>query len=304
MHVTRSDGLTGADPAALAAQRRLAESLGGTYHQVVGDNVPEALLTFARAENATQLVLGASRRSWLSALLTGPGFGMRTIRDSGDIDVHIVTHAQMGRGRGLPRARGGLTAAPQAGRLRAGRGALPAAHAGAGRLRGELNLTSDVLAFLVAVIAVALVGGFVPPVLAAIAGSLLLNYYFTPPIHKFTIAEANNVLALVVFVAVALRGQLGGGHRGPADQAGGAGQRRVRAAGHHGRQRAARPAGPGGGAGPGPRGVRHGVGHAAGVRRPAAGTAARGPAAGWARGGPAPASRRWPARATPTSRCR
>ena len=44
VHVTRSDGLTGADPAALAAQRRLAESLGGSYHQVVGDDVPEALL--------------------------------------------------------------------------------------------------------------------------------------------------------------------------------------------------------------------------------------------------------------------
>src|SRR6516162_9770941 len=109
VHVTRSDGLTGANPGALAAQRRLAESLGGSYHQVVGDNIPEALLTFARAENATQLVLGASRRSWLSALLTGPGIGARTIRGSGDIDVHIVTHAQMGRGRGLPRPRGAIT---------------------------------------------------------------------------------------------------------------------------------------------------------------------------------------------------
>jgi len=99
VHVTRSDGLTGADPAALAAQRRLVESLGGSYHQVVGDDIPQALLTFARAENATQLVLGASRRSWLSALFTGPGFGARTIRGSGDIDVHIVTHSHMGRGR-------------------------------------------------------------------------------------------------------------------------------------------------------------------------------------------------------------
>ena len=127
VHVTRSDGLTGADPAALAAQRQLAESLGGTYHQVVGDDIPEALLTFARAENATQLVLGASRRSWLSALLTGPGFGARTIRGSGDIDVHIVTHAQMGRGRGLPRGRRRPDAAPPARRLRAGRPAGPAA---------------------------------------------------------------------------------------------------------------------------------------------------------------------------------
>src|ERR1700691_2998224 len=109
VHVTKSDGLTGADPAALASQRRLAESVGGTYHQVVGDNIPEGLLTFARAVNATQLVLGASRRSWLTAMLTGPGIGSRTIRGSGDIDVHIVTHGQMGRGRGLPRPRGAIT---------------------------------------------------------------------------------------------------------------------------------------------------------------------------------------------------
>ncbi len=204
LHVTRSDGLTGADPAALAAQRQLAESLGGTYHQVIGDNVPDALLTFARAENATQLVLGASRRNWLSSLLTGPGVSMRTIRDSGDIDVHIVTHAQMGRGRGLPAARGGL---PLRRRLAGYALAVllaPLLTLFLASLRGDLNLTSDVLAFLIAVIAVALVGGFLPAVVEAIAGSLLLNFYFTPPVHKFTIAETNNVLALGAFVAVGL----------------------------------------------------------------------------------------------------
>jgi len=204
VHVTKSDGLTGADPAALAAQRRLAESVGGTYHQVVGDNIPEALLTFARAENATQLVLGASRRSWLAAMLTGPGIGARTIRGSGDIDVHIVTHAQMGRGRGLPRARGALTRRRKvAGYVLAAALSLVLTVA-LTHLRGSLNLTSDVLMFLVAVIVVALVGGFAPAVLAAVVGSLLLNYYFIKPIHKLTIAEANNALALVVFVAVAL----------------------------------------------------------------------------------------------------
>ncbi len=71
-------------------------------------------------------------------------------------------------------------------------------------LRNGLNLTSDMLMFLVAVILVALVGGFAPAVLAAIAGSQLLNYYFTPPIHQWTIAQANNALALGVFVVVAL----------------------------------------------------------------------------------------------------
>jgi two-component system sensor histidine kinase KdpD len=204
VHVTKSDGLTGADPAELAAQRRLAESLGGTYHQVVGDNIPDALLTFARAENATQLVLGASRRSWLSALLTGPGVSTRTIRGSGDIDVHIVTHSRMGRGRGLPRSRGGLTVRRRLAGYALGAILTPLLTVALASARGSLNLTSDVLSFLVAVIAVALVGGFVPAVLVAIAGSLLLNYYFTPPIHKWTIAETNNVLALGVFVAVGL----------------------------------------------------------------------------------------------------
>jgi two-component system, OmpR family, sensor histidine kinase KdpD len=204
VHVTKSDGLTGADPASLADQRRLTESVGGTYHQVVGDDIPDALLTFARAENATQLVLGASRRSWAAAMLTGPGIGSRTIRGSGDIDVHIVTHAQMGRGRGLPRRRGAITRRRKVAGYVLAAALLPVLTVLLAVLRNDLNLTSDVLLYLTAVVLVALTGGFAPAVLTAIAGSLLLNYYFTPPIHQFTIAEANNALAIGVFVAVAI----------------------------------------------------------------------------------------------------
>src|SRR6201995_3272914 len=204
VHVTKSDGLTGADPSALAAQRRLVESVGGTYHQVVGDDISEALLTFARAENATQLVLGASRRSWLSATLTGPAIGSRTIRGSGDIDVHIVTHTQMGRGRGLPRRRGAIPRRRKVAGYVLAAALLPGLAVFQASLRGDLNLTSDVLMYLIAVVVVALVGGFAPALLTAIAGSLLLNYSSPPPIHQWTIAEANNALAIGVFVAVAI----------------------------------------------------------------------------------------------------
>ncbi len=204
VHVTKSDGLTGADPAALAAQRRLAESVGGTYHQVVGDDIPEALLTFARAENATQLVLGASRRSWLTAMLTGPGIGQRTIRGSGDIDVHIVTHSQMGKGRGLPRHRGGITRRRQIAGYLLSAALAPLLTLILVSLHGSLNLTSDVLLYLMWVVVVALVGGFMPALLAAIASSLLLNYFFIQPVHRLTIAQRNNALALGVFIVVGL----------------------------------------------------------------------------------------------------
>ncbi|HEY7276240.1 MAG TPA: DUF4118 domain-containing protein [Trebonia sp.] len=205
VHVTKSDGLTGANPANLARQRQLVESLGGTYHQVVGDEISEALLTFAKAENASQLVLGASRRGWFMALLTGPGIGARTIRDSGQIDVHMVTHSQVGTRWGLlPRYRGGITRRRQLAGFVLAVALAPLLTLALSTDHSGINLTSDVLLFLVAVIAVALVGGFLPAVLEAIAGSLLLNYYFTPPVHQFTIAEANNWLALGVFVAVGI----------------------------------------------------------------------------------------------------
>ena len=204
VHVTPSDGLTGASPAALADQRRLVESLGGTYHQILGEDIPEALLTFARAENATQLVLGASRRTWLGSLFTGPGIGATTIRDSGDIDVHIVTHSESGRGTKLPRLRGSIT---RRRRLQGFALALlvpPLLTAALVPQRDALNLITDVLLFLLVVVVVALVGGFLPALLAAVGGSVLLNYFFTPPYYTFTIYEANNTIALLVFIAVAL----------------------------------------------------------------------------------------------------
>ena len=71
--------------------RELAISLGATLHTVVGDDVPTALLDFAREMNATQLVLGTSRRSrW--ARIFDEGIGALIVQQSGKIDVHMVTH--------------------------------------------------------------------------------------------------------------------------------------------------------------------------------------------------------------------
>jgi two-component system sensor histidine kinase KdpD len=203
VHVTRSDGLTDTDPATLSRQRLLVESLGGTYHQVIGDDIPTALLSFARAENATQLVLGASRRGRLAQLLS-PGIGTTVTVRSGSIDVHMVSHEKVGRGRRrLPRLSAGVT------RRRRLYGAattvvlLPVMTVVLSLLRDTLNLTSDVMLFLLAVVAVALVGGIWPALAAAVAAFLLLNWFFTAPTGRLTIADRNNALALGVFSAVA-----------------------------------------------------------------------------------------------------
>jgi two-component system, OmpR family, sensor histidine kinase KdpD len=70
--------------------------------------------------------------------------------------------------------------------------------------RSHLSLTDDLLIYLVAVVALAVIGGFWPAVLAAASASLLLNWYFTPPLHTFTIDKPDNLLALLLFVTVAV----------------------------------------------------------------------------------------------------
>ncbi|GAA1953758.1 sensor histidine kinase [Kitasatospora viridis] len=203
VHVTRSDGLAGASPGALAAQRRLVESLGGSYHVVVGDHIPTALLGFARANDATQLVLGTSRRGRTARFLTGPGIGETTVDASEDIDVHMVTHEFTGRGRLMP----SLGRRHSQRRTVAGFASGLVVPFGLTALLSQLhhlNLTTDALLFQLGVVAVALLGGSVSALVAALVASLLLNYYFIPPVHTFTIGETNNVIALVVFAVVAL----------------------------------------------------------------------------------------------------
>ncbi|HEX8346026.1 MAG TPA: DUF4118 domain-containing protein, partial [Actinoplanes sp.] len=202
VHVARNDGLAGADPAALAHQRVLVESLGGTYHQVVGSDVPRALLDFARGVNATQIVVGASSRGRFAQLFSS-GVGTTTTALSGSIDVHLVSHERAGRGR---RA-GPAPAALSRGRRVAGYLTtvlvLPALTVLLHALPG-MSLANDILLFLAAVVGVALIGGRWPALLAAVAGTLMLNWFFTPPIGNFIIASRDNLVALLVFVVVAI----------------------------------------------------------------------------------------------------
>jgi two-component system sensor histidine kinase KdpD len=81
---------------------------------------------------------------------------------------------------------------------------LPVITVGLAALRPHLNLADDLLFYLVAVVTITVVGGFWPAVLAAVTASLLLNWYFTEPLHTFTIQQPRELLALLLFVTVAV----------------------------------------------------------------------------------------------------
>ncbi|MFI1190433.1 ATP-binding protein [Streptomyces californicus] len=205
VYIARSDGLTSASPKELTVQRTLVEDLGGSFHHVIGDDIPAALLEFARGVNATQIVLGSSRRkTW--QYVYGPGVGATVARESGpDLDVHIVTHEEVAKGRGLPIARGA-----RLGRARIIWGWLvgvvgPLLLAVVLRsMEDAPGLANDVLLFLFLTVAAALLGGLRPALASATVGCMLLNYWFTPPTHTWTVQDPENLVAIGIFFAVAV----------------------------------------------------------------------------------------------------
>lgn len=202
VHVLRGDGLSGVTPEHIARSRKITEDVGATFHSVVGDDVPTALLEFARGVNATQLVLGTSRRSRVARAFD-EGIGAAVVQESGAIDVHMVTHDESRRGLRWK------TGADPLSWQRRSLGwvlslVLPAAVTALGMLwRDELDFSTDLVAFLLATCVVAIAGGLGPALLCAVAGAGLLNYFFTEPYYSLAVRTPENVITLAAMVIVA-----------------------------------------------------------------------------------------------------
>jgi two-component system sensor histidine kinase KdpD len=212
VHVVPSDGLQDRAGPALAGQRRLLEELGGTYREIVGDRVPTALVDFARSEMATQMVIGASRRSRWHELLHGAVVNT-IVRLADGFDVHVIAQGADqddtgpsgpdGTRRRPRRVRHG----PSVRRQLIGGGlaviGLPLLTAVLAATRNHITLPTDLLLFLAATVVIALVGGVMVGIGAAIGASVLVNWYFVPPLHTLTISDPENITALAFFVAAA-----------------------------------------------------------------------------------------------------
>jgi two-component system, OmpR family, sensor histidine kinase KdpD len=200
VHV-RTSRSAGGSPAELDRQRALVNRLGGSYHSVGGTDVAATLADFARGINATQVLVGVSVHGRLPKLRRG--VGARLLRQAAGIDVHLVSHGQGPATAGVPRPRSPL-----------GRGRLIAGFVLAVLLPVLLqfglglwqhgHFTTDMLVQLSGTIAVALVGGLWPAVLAAVLSSAVVNLSAVHPLGTLGISNPENVLALLIFLAVAI----------------------------------------------------------------------------------------------------
>lgn len=195
----------------LARLRDVAESAGATWQMVLGQDISETLLGFARSSQATHLIIGASplgakrRRSRdavpqrLLAQATAPADPSILIIPGRVQPEKEARSAPVG-----PRNRQRLSGPRRLfGWLLAASGPLVLA---AGFLQGSNGselLTLNFLSQLTLVVFVALLGGWWPAVTAALLSTAILNWFFTPPTGQLHIHEPLNVVALVLFLLVA-----------------------------------------------------------------------------------------------------
>jgi len=197
----------GSDLDASARQRlddamKLAETLGAETQTLTGADLPAELLRFAKFENVTQIVIGRSPGSIWSELLRR-SLPHELVRRTQDIAIHLVTREVE------PLPRKPLLRWPQTLSL----APLPflyamlavAAALAVGEVLTELTpLPNLSLIFLLAVLVTAMSFGIWPAIFASFLSFLAYNFFFIPPIYTFTVAEPYELLALFIFLVVAV----------------------------------------------------------------------------------------------------
>ncbi len=179
---------------------QLALTLGAEVRRLVAQDFAAELLRVARFENVTQIVIGRARRGFLAGLLR-PSLAQELVRLADGIAIHVVTGDQSAPSEAsrsslrIPLSYSGyaVAAAMVVAAILAGKGLE--------RLTPLPNLS---LVFLVSVLVPAVFFGVWPAVFASMLSFLAYNFFFIEPLYTLTVAEPYELLALAIFLAVAI----------------------------------------------------------------------------------------------------
>ncbi len=205
----RSLQLTDEQRDRLADTLRLAEALGGEALTIpgVGRRIADDVISFAHANNVTQIIIGKSTRSWWFELRRG-SVVQDLVRRAGNISVNVIAGEELAADP-VPKKTVRAAERPEPFDPRPYLMALliVAIGLGAGELIQPIFGIENVdLVFLTAVVSVAVRYGLWPSLLASVAASLCYNFFFLPPVYTFTITDPTNIAAFFFFMLIAHAG--------------------------------------------------------------------------------------------------
>jgi len=199
----RTASFTDVENAQLAQTMHLATQLGGQMATVPAESIVEGLKRFTEGARATQLIVGKSVRSKWFELRHGSVVD-RLIRETPGVAVHVLPMEKTAFPAGAP------------GRKPAGWGELSGYAVSLGLavlvtlfgtvLLSNSNITNIGLLYLLPVMVAATRYGLRTGIVTGLVSSLAYNFFFIPPTHTFTIEDPQNIITVLVLLAVAVVG--------------------------------------------------------------------------------------------------
>ncbi|MES0035534.1 sensor histidine kinase KdpD [Mesorhizobium sp. M0046] len=200
----RSAAMSEEDKDRLATQLRLAEQLGAEVTTIPGQNVAQDIVRHATANNFTHIVIGRPTRSRWRELIEG-SLTYELIRDAGNISVHVIS----GTDQGTDAPSKNVSAATEQKQFQVRPYLLATAYvmgslAFSTVLDQFLDVRNLAIVFLLAVLTSAVTGGLWPALYACVVSALAFNYFFLEPRYTLTIRDPESIVALAVFLVVAV----------------------------------------------------------------------------------------------------
>jgi two-component system sensor histidine kinase KdpD len=190
----------------IADTLRLAQALGGEAATIPGGDrrIADDIVSYAQANNVTQIIMGKSARSRLFEILHG-SVVHDLVRSAGNISVSVIAGGRIA-GDPIPKKVVNAAARQEPFNVRPYAVAILAvgfALAASATIEPWLGVENVDLVFLTAIVAVAVRFGLFPSLFASALASLCYNFFFLPPIYTFTIADPTNIAAFVFFIIMA-----------------------------------------------------------------------------------------------------
>jgi two-component system, OmpR family, sensor histidine kinase KdpD len=200
VETTRTRTLDEAQRTRIMENIRLAERLGAETATLAGDNAAEEIVSYARSQKVTRIVIGKSRESrWRS--LVSPNIVDELLRRSGDIDIYVIQGMQDAEPGPAPVRRNAIPWGRYLGAI----GLVAAAWVVARLLQqAGLSEANKAVVFLPAVVLAAMWWGLGPGILAAVASVLAFDFFFVPPYYTFAVRDVQYLITLLVLAVVAL----------------------------------------------------------------------------------------------------
>ena len=183
----------------LSATRMQVEALGGSLHEIADEDLARALVEFARTQGASQLLLGSAQTRWRRSSLAS-----RVLAMASGVDVHVIPHDEPGDVPAARRRRSTFAGRRRLTGVLVALVVLPLMTVGLSQIHTASPFSVAFPSYLIAVVAVAWVGGWPVGVASAVAATLLENYFFVPPTHTLSVYRSADGVALLVFLVFSL----------------------------------------------------------------------------------------------------